>query len=134
MEIGRGRFGVVYKAELANQINLAVKKISPQSKQQDKDELKSEIGNLISLSHENLEQTRQQNLIGDLDLISASELLKAGRLHTEGMILRLVDKKLASRYDNKQALTVLNLAMRCINLSPTLRPSMSEVVTILTES
>uniref|UniRef100_A0A6N2K3T8 non-specific serine/threonine protein kinase n=1 Tax=Salix viminalis TaxID=40686 RepID=A0A6N2K3T8_SALVM len=56
MEIGRGRFGVVYKANLPDQIKLAVKKISPPSEQREKDELKSEIGNLTSLSHENLVQ------------------------------------------------------------------------------
>ncbi|KAI5559925.1 hypothetical protein BDE02_16G010800 [Populus trichocarpa] len=56
MEIGRGRFGIVYKAELPNEIKLAVKKISPHSKQQGKDELQREIFNLKSLHHENLVQ------------------------------------------------------------------------------
>ncbi|KAB5518991.1 hypothetical protein DKX38_023310 [Salix brachista] len=56
MEIGRGRFGVIYKANLPDQIKLAMKKISPPSEQREKDELKSEIGNLTSLSHENLVQ------------------------------------------------------------------------------
>ncbi|XP_011040216.1 PREDICTED: probable LRR receptor-like serine/threonine-protein kinase At1g53440 [Populus euphratica] len=46
MEIGRGRFGILYKAELPNEIKLAVKKISPQSKQHGKDELRREIFNL----------------------------------------------------------------------------------------
>nr|TKR99512.1 hypothetical protein D5086_0000192550 [Populus alba] len=46
MEIGRGRFGIVYKAELPNEIKLAVKKISPHSKQQGKDELQREIFNM----------------------------------------------------------------------------------------
>ncbi|KAH8485522.1 hypothetical protein H0E87_027090, partial [Populus deltoides] len=58
----------------------------------------------------------------------------AGRLHQAGRIRDLVDKKLGSRFDNKQALTLLHLAMDCIKLSPTLRPSMSDVVTILSGS
>ncbi|KAJ6300864.1 hypothetical protein OIU76_021628 [Salix suchowensis] len=57
----------------------------------------------------------------------------AGRLHQQGRFLNLVDKKLGSRFDNKQALTLLHLAMECTNQSPTLRPSMSEVVTKLSD-
>ncbi|KAF9664406.1 hypothetical protein SADUNF_Sadunf16G0015700 [Salix dunnii] len=249
MEIGRGRFGVVYKANLPYQIKLAVKKISPPSEQREKDELKSEIGNLISLSNENLVQLlggysnkglhlliyeymetgslhkalfeqrhtnteTQLNWSARFDIclgiakglnylheeeeksikikivhgnINAKNILldkthtaklsdfglatiyneedpftaikargsrimysqvtilvlklqgnpvlqfQAGRLHQEGKIRDLVDKKLGSRFDNKQALTLLHLAMECINQSPTLRPSMSEVVTKLSD-
>ncbi|KAL3569234.1 hypothetical protein D5086_029124 [Populus alba] len=80
MEIGRGRFGVVYKAELPNQIKLAVKKISPQSKQQDKDEIKSEIGNLMSLSHENLLQLLGGYSNKELHLL-IYEYMESGSLH-----------------------------------------------------
>ncbi|KAF9664409.1 hypothetical protein SADUNF_Sadunf16G0016000 [Salix dunnii] len=278
MEIGRGRFGVVYKANLPDQIKLAVKKISPPSEQREKDELKSEIGNLISLSHENLVQLlggysnkdlhlliyeymetgslhkalfeqrhtntetelswsarfdiclgiakglnylheeeeksikikivhgniNAKNILLDkthtaklsdfglatiyneedpftaikargsrvymapehalgkaitvkadvysygvvvLEIVSGRSnteyipnqeadflLDTAGRLHQQGRILNLVDKKLGSRFDNKQALTLLHLAMECINQSPTLRPSMSEVVSKLSDN
>ena len=58
---------------------------------------------------------------------------QAGRLRQQGKLLDLVDKKLGSRFDNKQALTLLHLAMECINQSPTLKPSMSEVVTKLSD-
>ncbi|KAJ6779087.1 LRR RECEPTOR-LIKE SERINE/THREONINE-PROTEIN KINASE-RELATED [Salix koriyanagi] len=277
MEIGRGRFGVVYKANLPDQIKLAVKKISPPSEQREKDELKSEIGNLISLSHENLVQLlggysnkdlhlliyeymetgslhkalfeqrhtstetelswsarfdiclgiakglnylheeeeksikikivhgniNAKNILLDkthtaklsdfglatiyneedpftaikargsrvymapehalgkaitvkadvysygvvvLEIVSGRSnteyipnqeadflLDTAGRLHQQGRFLNLVDKKLGSRFDSKQALTLLHLAMECINQSPTLRPSMSEVVTKLSD-
>ncbi|KAF9664408.1 hypothetical protein SADUNF_Sadunf16G0015900 [Salix dunnii] len=277
MEIGRGRLGVVYKANLPDQIKLAVKKISPPSEQREKDELKSEIGNLISLSHENLVQLlggysnkdlhlliyeymeigslhkalfeqrhtntetelnwsarfdiclgiakglnylheeeeksikikivhgniNADNILLDkthtaklsdfglatiyneedpftaikargsrvymapehalgkaitvkadvysygvvvLEIVSGRSnteyipnqeadflLDTAGRLHQQGKFLNLVDKKLGSRFDNKQALTLLHLAMECINQSPTLRPSMSEVVAKLSD-
>ncbi|XP_073261463.1 probable LRR receptor-like serine/threonine-protein kinase At1g53440 isoform X1 [Populus alba] len=268
MEIGRGRFGIVYKAELPNEIKLAVKKISPQSKQHGKDELQREIFNLKSLHHENLVQLLDGYSIKDLHLLvydymhkgslhhalfepnsttkldwkarfaiclgiarglrylheekrfkivhgnikpsnimldnsltaklsdfglamlcdeedpfmaikakgsrvymapeysmgkaitvkadvysfgivlleivsgkvsadytpnqEAEFLLdKAGVLNDKGRILDLVDKKLASSYNRKQALTVLLLAMKCVNLSPTLRPKISEVVSVL---
>jgi hypothetical protein len=57
--------------------------------------------------------------------------MQASVLQDKGRILDLVDKKLASSYDRKQALTVLLLAMKCVNLSPTLRPKISEVVSVL---
>ncbi|KAJ6756749.1 LRR RECEPTOR-LIKE SERINE/THREONINE-PROTEIN KINASE-RELATED [Salix purpurea] len=277
MEIGRGRFGVVYKANLPDQIQLAVKKISQPSEQREKDELKSEIGNLISLSHENLVQLlggysnkdlhlliyeymetgslhkalfeqrhtstetelswsarfdiclgiakglnylheeeeksikikivhgniNAKNILLDkthtaklsdfglatiyneedpftaikargsrvymapehalgkaitvkadvysygvvvLEIVSGRSnteyipnqeadflLDTAGRLHQQGRFLNLVDKKLGSRFDNKQALTLLHLAMECTKQSPTLRPNMSEVVTKLSD-
>ncbi|XP_061955352.1 probable LRR receptor-like serine/threonine-protein kinase At1g53420 isoform X7 [Populus nigra] len=268
MEIGRGRFGIVYKAELPNKIKLAVKKISPHSKQQGKDELQREIFNLKSLHHVNLVQLldgysnkdlhllvydymhkgslhralfepnsttkldwrarfdiclgiarglkylheekrfkivhgniKPSNIMLDnsltaklsdfglatlcdeedpfmaikakrsrvymapeysmgkaitvkadiysfgivlLEIVSGkvsadytpnqeAEFLldKAGVLHDKGRILDLVDKRLASSYDRKQALTVLLLAMTCVKLSPTLRPKISEVVSVL---
>ncbi|KAJ6967635.1 hypothetical protein NC653_035760 [Populus alba x Populus x berolinensis] len=39
--------------------------------------------------------------------------------------------KLESNYDKRQALIVLHVAMKCVNPSPTLRPKMSEVVSVL---
>ncbi|KAJ9159238.1 hypothetical protein P3X46_024758 [Hevea brasiliensis] len=269
MEIGRGRYGIVYKAELPDGIKLAVKKISPDINKQVKDELKSEIFSLKSLRHENLVQLfdgycnrkglyvliyeYMQNgslhqvlfdpnfrtildwkvrydiclgiakglrylheekrfdivhgnikatnimldqsytaklsdlgiarLCGEEDLflsivkaraarvymapeyargevitvkadvysfgvvlleivsgkISADHtqnrevdflLDKAWVLHKKNRILNLVDNKL-SNYDRKQAFIVLNLAIMCVNQSATLRPTMSEVVGVL---
>ncbi|CAK7344948.1 unnamed protein product [Dovyalis caffra] len=237
-EIGKGRFGIVYKAELSNQIKLAVKKISPQTKQQGKDELQREIYNLKSLRHENLVQLldgyskkglnllvyeymekgslhhtlfepnsttkldwearydiclgiakglkylheekrfkivhgniKASNIMLDKNLTAklsdfglatlydeedpfmtikakglrgktgaeykpnqeADFLLDtAGVLYEQGRILDLVDKKLSCSYDRKQALILLHLAIKCVNLSPTLRPKMSEVISVLT--
>ncbi|KAG8654073.1 hypothetical protein MANES_05G097701v8 [Manihot esculenta] len=57
MEIGEGRFGIVYKAELPGQIKFAVKKISPESMQDKlKDELHGEIffNQMKSLKHDNV--------------------------------------------------------------------------------
>ncbi|BFG28614.1 hypothetical protein CerSpe_148880 [Prunus speciosa] len=55
---------------------------------------------------------------------------RAYKCHQEGRLLDLADKSLHS-YDTKQALTLLNLAVKCTSVSPTLRPTMSEVVSIL---
>ena len=52
-------------------------------------------------------------------------------MNDKGRIIELVDQKLESNYDKRQALIVLHLAMKCVNPSPTLRPKMSEVVSVL---
>ncbi|XP_024192164.1 probable LRR receptor-like serine/threonine-protein kinase At1g53430 isoform X2 [Rosa chinensis] len=52
-------------------------------------------------------------------------------LHRKGRLVDLVDKTLSNKYDAKQAIIILNLAVKCTNISPTLRPTMSEVVSVL---
>ncbi|EHA8590124.1 putative LRR receptor-like serine/threonine-protein kinase [Cocos nucifera] len=49
----------------------------------------------------------------------------------EGRLLELVDPSLGSNYSKEEAMQILNLAIICTNLSPTLRPSMSTVVSML---
>ncbi|KAF2305357.1 hypothetical protein GH714_004244 [Hevea brasiliensis] len=52
-------------------------------------------------------------------------------LQEKGELLSLVDPMLGYDYSVKQALMILDLAMVCTNPSPTLRPTMSEVVKVL---
>ncbi|KAF8379003.1 hypothetical protein HHK36_028430 [Tetracentron sinense] len=52
-------------------------------------------------------------------------------LQQKGNLIALVDPNLGYDYLMKEALTILELAMLCTNPSPTLRPTMSEVVRIL---
>ncbi|XP_071930607.1 probable LRR receptor-like serine/threonine-protein kinase At1g53430 isoform X2 [Coffea arabica] len=49
----------------------------------------------------------------------------------QGNLIALVDPSLGSDYTHKEALNLLDLAMKCVNPSPKLRPPMSEVVKIL---
>ncbi|KAF6173386.1 hypothetical protein GIB67_027081 [Kingdonia uniflora] len=51
-------------------------------------------------------------------------------LHEQGNLLDLADPIL-SKYSKKEALRMLNIALLCTNPSPTLRPSMSAVVSML---
>ena len=67
------------QAELPNEIKLAVKKISPRSKQQGKDELQREIFNLKSLHHENLVQLLDGYSNKDLHLL-VNEYMQKGSL------------------------------------------------------
>ncbi|PQQ06352.1 putative LRR receptor-like serine/threonine-protein kinase [Prunus yedoensis var. nudiflora] len=48
-----------------------------------------------------------------------------------GSLMDLVDKNLSDIYDAKQAITILTLAVMCTNISPTLRPRMADVVSVL---
>ncbi|CAI9784289.1 unnamed protein product [Fraxinus pennsylvanica] len=52
-------------------------------------------------------------------------------LQEQGNLLDLVDPILGSKYSEEEAMRMLNLALLCTNPSPTLRPSMSSVVSML---
>ncbi|BFG30977.1 hypothetical protein CerSpe_172510 [Prunus speciosa] len=51
--------------------------------------------------------------------------------YKNGSLMDLVDKNLSGIYDEKQAITILTLVVMCTNISPTLRPRMADVVSIL---
>ncbi|KAK4484663.1 hypothetical protein RD792_007252 [Penstemon davidsonii] len=52
-------------------------------------------------------------------------------LQEQGNLLDLVDPILGSNYSKEEAMRMLNLSLLCANPSPTLRPSMSSVVSML---
>ncbi|KAL2326829.1 hypothetical protein Fmac_020256 [Flemingia macrophylla] len=52
-------------------------------------------------------------------------------LQEQGNLLELVDPSLGSEYSPEEAMRMLSLALLCTNPSPTLRPSMSSVVSML---
>ncbi|KAL5564110.1 hypothetical protein UlMin_027274 [Ulmus minor] len=52
-------------------------------------------------------------------------------LKEQGNLFELLDPSLGSKYSEKEAMTMLNLALLCTNQSPTLRPTMSSVVSML---
>ncbi|KAL6314409.1 hypothetical protein AAG906_022492 [Vitis piasezkii] len=52
-------------------------------------------------------------------------------LQEQENLLELVDPSLGSKYSKEEAQRMLNLALLCANPSPTLRPSMSSVVSML---
>ena len=57
--------------------------------------------------------------------------LKAYVLQEQGTLLELVDPGLGSNYSKEEAMRMLNIALLCTNPSPTLRPAMSAVVSML---
>ncbi|KAI3789528.1 hypothetical protein L2E82_02327 [Cichorium intybus] len=52
-------------------------------------------------------------------------------LQEQGNLLELVDPVLGSKYPKEEAMRMLNVALLCTNPSPTLRPAMSAVVSML---
>ncbi|KAJ0986381.1 hypothetical protein J5N97_004737 [Dioscorea zingiberensis] len=52
-------------------------------------------------------------------------------LQEQGRLLELVDESLGANYSEEEALQMLNLALTCTNPAPSLRPTMSTVVSIL---
>lgn len=52
-------------------------------------------------------------------------------LHEQGSLLELVDSGLGNNYNDEEAMMMLNLALLCTNISPSLRPSMSSIVSML---
>jgi hypothetical protein len=58
-------------------------------------------------------------------------VLQACVLQERGSLLELVDSDLGSNYSTEEALLVLNVALLCTTATPTFRPKMSEVVSLL---
>ncbi|XP_059663296.1 probable LRR receptor-like serine/threonine-protein kinase At1g07650 isoform X2 [Cornus florida] len=52
-------------------------------------------------------------------------------LQERGSLLELVDPDLGSEYSSEEAMVMLNVALLCTNASPTLRPTMSQAVSML---
>ncbi|KAJ0017244.1 hypothetical protein Pint_09550 [Pistacia integerrima] len=137
-EIGQGRFGIVYKAELPDQ-TVAVKKLSLQS---NLDQIGTEVYALKNLKHDNLVELLDAYSKKDMHLLIYEYMergslekalfvfLQACYLQAKGRLMDLVDKKL-STYNWQQAHDILHLAMMCVDQSPAVRPTMSEVVSVL---
>lgn len=60
-------------------------------------------------------------------------MLQACHMQQSGNFMELVDENLGSEVDKKQAETMIRVAALCTNASASLRPTMSEVVSMLEE-
>lgn len=58
-------------------------------------------------------------------------LFQANVLQERGSLLELVDPDLGSQYSTEEVMVMLNVALLCTNASPTLRPTMSQVVSMI---
>ncbi|PKA54598.1 putative LRR receptor-like serine/threonine-protein kinase [Apostasia shenzhenica] len=87
---------------------IAVKQLSARSRQGNR-EFVNEIGMISALQHPNL----------------------ACVLQERGKLLELMDPDLRSEFSEEEAMLLLNVALLCTNASPSLRPAMSTVVSLL---
>ncbi|KAK6284009.1 hypothetical protein POUND7_002961 [Theobroma cacao] len=160
-KIGEGGFGAVFKGVLTNGTAIAVKQLSAKSKQGSREfvnevgpeELRVQL-NWTIRGYMAPEYAMRGHLTSKADVYSFGVVLLeivsgqnsasyrpndesvylldlAYVLQEKGDLLALVDPILGSEYAAKEAKMILELAMLCTNPSPTLRPSMSEVVKVL---
>ncbi|KAI4333506.1 hypothetical protein L6164_018300 [Bauhinia variegata] len=122
-KIGEGGFGPVYKGFLSDGTVVAVKQLSSKSRQGNR-EFINEIGVISALQHPCLVKLYGCCVEGD-------QLLLAHLLKERGDLMELVDRKLGSDFNKEELMVVINVALLCTNVSPTLRPAMSSVVSML---
>ncbi|KAI3815072.1 hypothetical protein L1987_14726 [Smallanthus sonchifolius] len=58
---------------------------------------------------------------------------RAYGLQQQGNLIEMVDPRLGSNYSKEEAMRMLNIALLCTDPSPTIRPAMSAVVSMLEE-
>lgn len=52
-------------------------------------------------------------------------------LNEQGKLIEMVDPRLESQFNKEEAMLLINVALRCTNVSPAVRPTMSSVVRML---
>ncbi|KAI3764359.1 hypothetical protein L2E82_14366 [Cichorium intybus] len=102
------REGRLVHGTLLDGTPIAVKQLSSKSKQGNR-EFVNEIGMIAGIQHPNVAVVQTQ----------------------KGSLLDLVDPRLGSEFNKKEAVGMLKIALLCTNQSPALRPTMSEVVNML---
>ncbi|PON42867.1 Tyrosine-protein kinase [Parasponia andersonii] len=122
-KIGEGGFGSVYKGQLSDGTVIAVKQLSSKSRQGNR-EFVTEIGMISGLQHPNLVKLYGCCIEGD-------QLLLAFVLQRKGELSEIMDPNLENKFNKEEAETVLKVALLCTNASSVLRPTMSEVVSML---
>ncbi|PWA75061.1 Concanavalin A-like lectin/glucanase, subgroup [Artemisia annua] len=120
--IGCGGFGLVFKATLPDGKNVAIKRLSGDTGQVDR-EFQAEVETLSRAQHPNLV------LLQGRDLISWVMEMKKEKRENEVFDPLIFDKENA-----EEMLWVLEIACVCLNESPKLRPSTQELVSWLHQS
>jgi hypothetical protein len=75
------------------------------------------------------------SIVNDLGFKSNYSLFfffqQANLLKERGDLMELVDRRLGSDFNKKEAMVMINVGLLCTNVTSTLRPSMSSVVSML---
>ncbi|KAE8124665.1 hypothetical protein FH972_019530 [Carpinus fangiana] len=120
--VAAGAF-VIFLGILIDGTIIAVKQLSSKSKQGNR-EFVNEIGMISALQHPHFVK-----LYGCC--IEGNQLLLALVLKEKGSLLELVDPRLGPNYKTEEVMVMINVALLCTNVSPTIRPTMSAVVSML---
>ncbi|TVU19983.1 hypothetical protein EJB05_36169, partial [Eragrostis curvula] len=150
-KLGQGGFGPVYKGTLQNGQNIAVKRLSTESKQ-GQAEMKNEVVLVAKLQHKNLVRllgycTEQNERLlvyeflsnKSLDKILYGDLLKQQlnkipfplRHWHQGSMLQLVDGCPADKHEKQEILRCIHIGLLCVQDDAQLRPRMAAVVHML---
>ncbi|RXH86335.1 hypothetical protein DVH24_017388 [Malus domestica] len=122
-KIGEGGFGPVYKGQLPDGSLIAIKQLSSNSRQGNR-EFVNEMGLISCLQHPNIVKLHGY-------CIEEDHLLLAYELQQTGNLKELIDESLGNEVNDKEAEVMVNVILLCTNVSPSLRPTMSEVVSML---
>ncbi|KAM7270933.1 hypothetical protein ACFE04_030147 [Oxalis oulophora] len=122
-KLGEGGFGPVYKGKLSDGRVVAVKQLAVAS-HQGKNQFVAEIAIISAVQHRNLVK-----LYGCC--IEGSRRLLAWKLHENNRSVELVDPSLTN-FNKDEALRVIGISLLCTQASPSMRPSMSRVIAMLT--
>ncbi|KAJ1441591.1 Serine/threonine-protein kinase, active site [Sesbania bispinosa] len=64
-------------------------------------------------------------------LLNCKFIIEARLLKEKGNLMELVDRRLGSEFNKEEVMVMINMALLCTNVTPTLRPTMSSVVSML---
>ncbi|KAK9014257.1 hypothetical protein V6N11_005420 [Hibiscus sabdariffa] len=146
-KIGEGGFGPVYKGQLPDGTNIAVKQLSSKSRQGNREFL-NEIGMISCLQHPNLVKLHGFCVEGD-QLLLVYEYMENNSLACAlfgsecnqleldwptrlKICIALLDERLRSEVKNEEEVELMvKVALLCTNASASLRSTMSEVVNML---
>ncbi|KAH7528112.1 hypothetical protein FEM48_Zijuj05G0037300 [Ziziphus jujuba var. spinosa] len=145
-KLGEGGFGPVYKGTLVDGRAIAVKQLSLTS-HQGKSQFVNEIATISAVQHRNLvklygccyEGQKRMLVYEHLENKSLDQALFgekmyllewAWNLYEQNRELELVDSRL-SEFDEEEVGRMIRVALLCTQTSPSLRPTMSRVVALL---
>ncbi|EFJ04201.1 hypothetical protein SELMODRAFT_432635, partial [Selaginella moellendorffii] len=127
-KLGQGGFGVVYKGTLPDGRRIAIKRLTTQS-QKGKQEFLNEVKLVSSVQHRNLVKlygccTEESERLLVYELLENNSL---SRVLFQDAGLNTVPPS----FDKEQAIRVICVGLLCTQATPSQRPSMSRVVTMI---
>ncbi|RYR35887.1 hypothetical protein Ahy_A10g050984 isoform G [Arachis hypogaea] len=122
-KLGEGGFGSVYRGRLIEGQEIAVKRLSEDSRQ-GVTEFENEVKLMVKLQHRNLVR-----LLGCC--IEKNEKILVWRHWHEGTILKLIDPSIGNLYTESEIVRCIHIGLLCVQECAEDRPTMSLVILLL---